>query len=109
MTRMREIRGSCEERQRRAQPKSLLSERPVHNIRTLSNVRNPEYYNLYMFEISPDKMDAVWEHVYACPLRAGIIDTNFGVWNTTAVARLRIGLILDLPIALEWTCNVQNA
>jgi len=105
---MREIPGRCEEHQRRAQPTSLLSVRPVHTGRALNNVRNPKYYTSYMFQILPDKMDAVWEHVYACPLRAGIIDTNFGVWDTTAVARLRIGLILDLPIALEWTCNVQN-
>ena len=62
-----------------------------------------------MSQLLPDQVDAVWEHVYACPLRAGIIDTNFGVWNTTAIARLWIGLILDLPIALKWTCNVHHA
>lgn len=53
-------------------------------------------------------MNAVWEHIDASLLGAGIIDTNFWVWHTTAVARLWIRLILNLPITLEWTCKMDK-
>ena len=53
----------------------------------------------------PYKVDAEWVGVHGSPLGAHIIDANFRVWHTTAVPRLGVRLVLDLPVAPGRPCS----
>lgn len=57
---------------------------------------------------SPDHVHAGWKRVHRSPLCTRIKNANLGVGHTTAEAGLRVRLVLDLPIALEGTCNPQQ-
>merc|ERR1711865_730547 len=51
------------------------------------------------------KVGAEWEVIDGCLLAAKIVDTDLGVWYTTAVARLDVWFVLLVAVALCWTCR----
>ncbi len=46
----------------------------------------------------PGQVDAVWEAVYVCSLGTDIVNSDFGVWHTTAESALGVWLVLDLTV-----------
>ena len=50
-------------------------------------------------------MHAVGVLVHWSLLHAHVIDADFGVRHTTAIAGLWIGFVLDLPVTSCWTCT----
>ena len=58
-----------------------------------------------LLELVRHKVGAEWEVIDGCLLAAKIVDTDLGVWYTTAVARLDVWLVLLVAVALCWTCR----
>lgn len=56
-----------------------------------------------VFLLPRGKVDTEREIISGLPLHANIIDTDLWVGHTTAVARLRVRLVLDLTIASRWS------
>ena len=55
----------------------------------------------------PDKVDAVWEGIHRLLLLPHVIDPDLWVRDTTAEPGLGVGLVLDLSVALGWSCTTQ--
>ena len=64
----------------------------------------PPMHQTWVIICPPHKVHAERVGVHCCPLGAHIIDTNLRVWHTTAVPRLRVRLVLDLPVAPGRPC-----
>ena len=54
---------------------------------------------------APHEVDATGEDIDARLLGAGIENADFGIRHTAVEARLRVRLVLDLPVALVGTCT----
>ena len=47
------------------------------------------------------EMNAEWKFFHEGLLSSQVIDTNFGVWNTTAKARFWVRLVLTITVAIR--------
>ena len=72
----------------------------VHgHVLVAGNTSGFESFTTDLLILPTDKMDACWKDFRRILLHTHIIDTDLGVWHTTAVPRLRVWLVLDLPVA----------
>jgi len=61
-----------------------------------------------LLELVGHQVSAEWEVVDRRLLAAKVVDTNLGIWHTTAIPRLDVRLVLLVAVALGWAAKRER-
>ena len=89
------------------QMESIFS-RGLHHVLVASDTRGFEGFAGDVLLLPGDEVDAERELVDAFLLHADVVDPDFGIGDTAAVARFRVGLALDLTVTPRRSCNANQ-